>query len=199
MSTENTSKSFSLHPSWGFFAIFAIGFPLFFLFRAPMPQVYATLPEIELTDHNNKRTSLEDFQQTISVVNFIFTRCQDVCPMLSAHMAQIHKKIPQARFFSISVDPEYDQPDILKIYAEQFTTSDNWRFLTGSRAQITHVNEAFQQAYEHQKSEGDAPNILHSQKFIIVDKKGRIRGFYDDNPSGIKRLLQEYHQLNRFF
>ena len=199
MSETTPPQSFNLHPTWGFFAIFAIGFPLFFLFRPEPPEIYAKLPELELRDHNDVQTSQKDFQQGISVVNFIFTRCQDVCPTLSTHMAQIQKKIPHARLFSISVDPEYDKPEILKAYAEKFNAEARWRFLTGTRAQVTHVNQAFQQAYEQQKSEGDAPNILHSQKFILVDSEGQIRGFYDDNSSDINRLLREYSMLNRFF
>ena len=189
----------SLHPIWGFFAIFSIGFPLFFLFRPPLPEVYDPLPELTLVDHKNQQTALADFQGQSSIVNFIFTRCQDVCPALSARMAYIQSKLPEAHLFSITVDPQYDTPSILQSYAKRFNASEYWRFLTGDAEQIRFVNQAFQQAYAHQKSTTDAPNILHSQKFILVDKKGQIRGFYDDNTQGLQQLMQDYKRLKGFF
>ena len=199
MSTENPTIDTSLHPIWGFFAIFTIGFPLFFLFRPPLPEAHASLPELELLDHTTKNTTLTDFQQNHSIVNFIFTRCQDVCPALSARMAYLHKRLPHALLFSITVDPEYDRPEILSEYAKRYNAESNWRFLTGTRTQITFVNEAFQQAYEFQKSETDAPSILHSQKLILLDKEGQIRGFYDDNTDGVQQLIRDYQILTRFF
>ena len=196
---QETSIDTSLHPTWGFFAIFSIGFPLFFLFRPPLPEVYDPLPQLSLIDHTNKEITHSSFQEQSSIVNFIFTRCQDVCPTLSARMAYIQSKLPDAHLFSITVDPEYDTPTILRDYAQKFQASKNWRFLTGNKEQIRFVNQAFQQAYEHQKSTTDAPNILHSQKFILVDKKGHIRGFYDDDSQGLRQLMQDYKRLKGFF
>ena len=189
----------SLSPGWGFLAIFSLGFPLFFLFQSPMPETFAQIQSIQLVDQNNKTQDQSFFSENPSIVNFIFTRCQDVCPALSKKMKYIQDQLPQAKLVSISVDPEYDTPKILKEYSSRFQAGPLWFFLTGTREQITQANSVFQQAYQEGRSEGDAPNILHSQKFILVDQEGFIRGFYDDNDTDIKRLVVDYHKLNRIF
>jgi cytochrome oxidase Cu insertion factor (SCO1/SenC/PrrC family) len=189
----------SLRPWWGFFAIFSIGFPLFFLFQPPLPEQYRQLPSFELVDQKNTTVDTTFFSDTPSIVNFIFTRCKDFCPALSQKMQYIQKQIPKARLASISVDPEYDTPTVLLEYGKRFQAGPSWFFLTGTREQITEVNSAFQQAYQENKSDDDAPNILHSQKFILVDQDGFIRGFYDDNSTDIRLLIKDYHRLKRFF
>jgi len=115
-------------------------------------------------------------------------------------MAHIHEKIPKAALFSITVDPEYDKPDVLKTYANRFQANHKlWRFLTGSKEEQHKITRGFQQAYERQNNDEKNPIILHSQKFILVDKDGHIRGFYPDTAKGTKSLLRDYHSLNRFF
>ena len=189
----------SLRPIWGFFAIFAIGFPLFFLFQPPLPEKYNQLSSIDLVNQNNESVDTTFFSKTPSIVNFVFTRCKDFCPALSKKMQFIQRQIPDARLVSISVDPEYDTPKILQEYGKRFKAGDSWFFLTGTRDQITTTNSAFQQAYRKNRSEDDTPNILHSQKFILVDEDGFIRGFYDDNSADIRLLIRDYHRLKRIF
>ena len=199
--TEASQKiDTSLKPSWGFFVIFAIGFPLFFLFRSPIPDTFSQIPTaIPLVDQYNHPIQKYFFQNQPSIVNFIFTRCKDICPGLSQKMQYIQSQVPSAQLVSISVDPEYDTPPILSEYSRRFNAGNSWFFLTGTRAQITATNEVFQQAYQESRSDDDTPNILHSQKFILIDKKGYIRGFYDDNNQEIKKLLIDYHRIKGFF
>ena len=190
----------SLSPWWGFFAIFSIGFPLFFLLKPPPLDDHGALPTFELIDQNNQSISQNDFQGEPSISNFIFTRCQDVCPVLSSRMAYIQETLPEASLFSITVDPEYDTPSVLKEYGDRFQANhQKWRFVTGSKDQQHAITRGFQQAYERQNSDEKNPIILHSQKFILVDQKGHIRGFYPDNTQGTKNLISDYHALKRFF
>ena|GEM_PF-2640515 len=190
----------ALKPWWGLFIIFALGFPLFFMFRAPVPNTFDQIPtSLSLMDQHSRPIQKYFFQQQPSIVNFIFTRCQDICPGLSQKMQFIQNQVPSAQLVSISVDPVHDTPTVLSDYSRRFEAGSSWYFLTGSREQITATNQAFQQAYQETRSEDDAPNILHSQKFILVDKKGFIRGFYDDNNKEIKRLLIDYHRIKGFF
>ena len=189
-----------LSPWWGFFAIFSIGFPLFFLLRPPPLEDYGALPEFSLVDQNNQPVSQTNFQMEPSISNFIFTRCRDVCPALSSRMAYIQENLPSAPLFSITVDPEYDKPSVLKEYGDRFQANhQNWRFVTGSKSQQDAITRGFQQAYERQNTDEENPKILHSQKFILVDQKGHIRGFYPDNAQGTKELISDYHSLKRFF
>ena len=189
-----------LSPWWGFFAIFAIGFPLFFLFKPPPLDNYGSLPEFSLVDQNHQSITQLNFQREPSITNFIFTRCKDVCPALSARMAYIQEQLPSSHLFSVSVDPEYDRPDILKEYANRFNANHkNWRFLTGTKAQQDAITRGFQQAYERQNTSESDPIILHSQKFILVDANGDIRGFFSDNSQGVRDLISAYHSLNGFF
>ena len=180
-------------------AIFSIGFPLFFLFQAPQPETFDQVQNVQLIDQNSQKVDDSFFTDTPSIVNFIFTRCQDICPALSQKMQYIQAQIPQAKLVSISVDPEYDTPNVLKEYSARFQAGSSWFFLTGTREEITKTNAAFQQAYKEERSDGDAPNILHSQKFILVDDLGFIRGFYDDNGTDLKRLIKDYHRIKSFF
>ena len=169
--------------------------------RRPVIQKLAkNLTEI-ITGVLNSDIYIDDsfFTDAPSIVNFIFTRCQDVCPALSQKMQYIQDQIPQAKLVSISVDPEYDTPSVLKEYSARFQAGSSWFFLTGSREQITKTNAVFQQAYKEERSADDAPNILHSQKFILVDDLGFIRGFYDDNSTDLKRLIKDYHRIKSFF
>ena len=189
----------TLSPWWGFLAIFSIGYPLFFLFQAPQPEIFDQIQDIELVDQNNQKVDSTLFTDSPSIVNFIFTRCQDICPALSQKMKFIHKQLPDAKLVSISVDPEYDTPQILRQYGSRFEAGPSWFFLTGTRDQITKTNAVFQQAYKEERSDTDAPNILHSQKFILIDDSGFIRGFYDDNSTDLKSLIKDYHRIKSFF
>ena len=205
MSPANTKKEIknnidtSLNPWWGFLAIFSIGFPLFFLFQVPQPDTFSQVTDVQLIDQNSQKVDDSFFTQTPSIVNFIFTRCQDICPALSQKMKYIQTQIPKAKLVSISVDPEYDTPSVLKKYGAQFQAGSSWFFLTGTREQITKTNAVFQQAYKAERSDTDSPNILHSQKFILIDDSGFIRGFYDDSSNEIKKLIKDYHRIKSFF
>ena len=189
----------SLHPWWGLLAIFAIGFPLFFLFQPTLPEKYDQISGIDLIDQNSNPIDDSFFATTPSVVNFIFTRCKDICPALSQKMQYIQSQVPNARLISITVDPEYDTPTVLSEYQKKYQAGANWFFLTGTREQITKANSVFQQAYKENSTEGDAPNILHSQKFILIDQDGFVRGFYDDNSNDLNVLIKDYHRLKRIF
>ena len=157
------------------------------------------MQNIQLIDQNSQKVDDTFFTSAPSIVNFIFTRCQDICPALSQKMKYIQTQVPKVRLVSISVDPEYDTPNVLKEYGTRYQAGPSWFFLTGTREQITKTNAVFQQAYKENRSDTDAPNILHSQKFILLDDSGFIRGFYDDNSTDIKRLIKDYHRIKSFF
>jgi len=107
------------------------------------------IPDVELIDQSGTSVSLRavlDADQPIAL-NFIFTTCTTICPVMTATFAQMRRELgnsgDQLRLVSISIDPEYDRPDQLKAYSEQFRAGEGWEFLTGDGADIVQVLKSF--------------------------------------------------------
>ena len=190
-----------ISPWWGFYILLVVGYPLFsYLTHHPAPEQYGRVPPfvLQTQDGNNFMLGSDDRPM---IVNFIFTRCPTICPNLTAKMDALQERLSpeQALLLSITVDPEYDQPKILKKYGEQFEANfTRWYFLTGSPETIQDVSQAFQQYYEISESAQDPdspPNITHSEKFILLDQYGYIRGFFDDDPEGLNQLIKDLKAL----
>ena len=197
--TQTSNRPHFLHPYWGFFAIFVLGFPLFFLVlerTGPPPIIvedYGAAPRFSLKNQHDKAVDNTHFQQQPSIINFIYTRCPDVCPRLSASMSNLQttRGFQNTQFVSITVDPKHDTSEVLKKYGERFNANQKrWFFLTGPESDILQTIKGFQQAYAKSGTTADGvPNILHSEKWILVDTQGHIRGFFNDDAAGTKRLL----------
>ena len=149
---------------------------------APPPDLGAA-PAFELTDHRNRKVSLDDLRGTPVVLDFVFTRCVAVCPAMSAQMERLRRDLPEdARFtrVSITLDPEHDTPEVLRRYAAKRSAPEDWLFLTAERQEttVTLAREGFHLAV--QTDTGDPANpIVHSTRFVLIDGEGRIRGYYD--------------------
>lgn len=108
-----------------------------------------SVPNIELIDQQGTTVSLRELLETDQpvAVNFIFTTCTTICPVMTATFAQMRQELGEAgnelRLISISIDPEYDRPDKLKAYSEQFRAGAGWDFLTGDSADIVQVLRSF--------------------------------------------------------
>lgn len=107
------------------------------------------LPDVMLIDADGTTMSLDSILNADEpvAVNFIFTTCTTICPVMTATFAQMQRKLgddaERVRLVSISIDPEYDRPDVLKAYAEQFRAGGNWTFLTGDSGDIENVLRSF--------------------------------------------------------
>ena len=120
------------------------------------------------------------------IANFIFTRCAGPCPALTSQMYLLqkdlksHAKWDDIRLVSFTVDPEHDQPAVLAERARlSLADPDHWLWLTGTRAQIWQlVEKGFLLPVGENANDPTSP-ILHSQKFVLVDPAGMIRGYYD--------------------
>lgn len=105
-------------------------------------------PSVQLTDQQGKRVALDELLSDgdILFLDFIYTSCTTICPVLSATMSELRSKladVPNVRYVSISIDPEYDTPRRLADYAEKYGADDDWRFLTGSLNDIVAVQKSF--------------------------------------------------------
>lgn len=171
----------------------------------PPPPVLRRLPPFELVDQNHKTFSLSDLQDQVWVANFIFTRCGSICPILTSRMAGLQERyetygVDEIKLLSISVDPEYDTPDVLTDYAELHGADpERWTFLTGDLESVRAlVIEGFAAGMgERAENEIGMVDISHSGKFVIVDPQGGIRGYYDTDPEGLDEVYyRSRHVLN---
>ncbi len=115
---------------------------------ARMQQVYK-IPDVTLTDEEGRRVALRaalEGEQPV-ILNFIFTTCTTICPVLSATFTQVQQELgpgrDDVRMISISIDPEHDTPERLRVYAERFGAGPQWAFLTGRLDDIVAVQKAF--------------------------------------------------------
>jgi cytochrome oxidase Cu insertion factor (SCO1/SenC/PrrC family) len=148
--------------------------------QADLPRLFP-VPEASLTRENGQPVKLSDMKGSVTVYDFIFTNCAGTCPLMSATMRNVTKKIDKdapVRFVSISVDPVRDTPAQLAIYAKRIRNDDRWIFLTGDRDSIVRLSvEGFKLAAGGTPQAGAEP-LLHSSKFAIADKDGMIRAYY---------------------
>lgn len=165
--------------------------------------VLASLPEFALVDEQSQPFGRSDLAGSVGVSDFIFTSCPDACPMLTREMVKLQQQLAQdpalreVRLVSFSVDPETDTPEALRAYAERYGADlASWSFVTGPRVALMElIQGGFKLAVMKNADAAGAP-FLHSQKFVLTDSRGRIRGYYDVlEPEGRRRLLEDLRRL----
>jgi protein SCO1/2 len=135
----------------------------------------------------------------IVVADFFFTTCPTICPKMSVQMARVQeafKDEDRLLLLSHSVTPELDSVPVLAEYAERHGADPaRWRFLTGDRKQIY---DLARKSYFAVLDEGDGgpDDFVHTENFVLVDGKGRLRGFYDGtSPKDVDRLIADIPKL----
>ena len=177
--------------------------------KGPLPSL-VTLPDFRLVDQQGKTMGLSDLKNRVWVADFIFTSCAGTCPMLTQRMKRVQTAIAEMgekgsgyHIVSFSVDPERDTPERLAQYAREFETNpEHWSFLTGPLDRVSQtVVQGFKIAMGKVPSEGEVPKdngvfeILHGEKFVLVDRNGIIRGYYDSDGAGIAKLIADMKSL----
>ncbi len=162
------------------------------------PPVLGEVPDFELVNRDGARIRLSDLVGRPWVADFIFTRCAFSCPRMTAQMMRLSGSLPEdsnVALVSITVDPEYDSPEVLDAYAAGLGIEQpDWFFLTGDREVVDSLTvEGFKLPIVRDPPEELADPrepILHSDRFVLVDGDGRIRGYYRPNEEGERdRLL----------
>ena len=158
---------------------------------------HGQLPDFSLTDQRGAPFALSDLQDKVWVADFIFTSCGTICPPMTIEMARLQGEFAAAdlHFVSFSVDPERDTPEVLFRYADYYGADDNrWAFLTGQKDTIYQLaHEGFNLAAGHRGSE-----ILHSTRFVLVDRSQQVRGYYDSRSKAhLQQLRQDIQTLLR--
>ena len=140
------------------------------------------VPDFELTNQNNKKITNKDMLGKVYLVEFFFSTCPTICPVMNTNMRAIEDEINDPNFgiISISIDPQNDTPEILKQHAQRIgVKSPNWHFLTGNRAYIGKLADEFDIYVGNQEDESE--NLNHSGMIALVDKEGNIRCRFDAN------------------
>lgn len=139
-------------------------------------------PDFQLTNQDKKLISNQDMSGKVYLVEFFFSNCPTICPVMNTNMRHVEDQINNPNFgiISISIDPENDTPEVLKNHAKQIgVKSPNWHFLTGDRSYIGTIADKFNIYVGDQKDEAESLN--HSGMIALVDKKGNIRCRYGKN------------------
>ncbi|MDQ0350432.1 protein SCO1/2 [Alkalibacillus filiformis] len=150
-------------------------------------EINIDIEHFEYTNQDEETVTLGDLEGTYWVANFIFTNCNTVCPPMTSNMANLQQEAEDrgldVRFVSFSVDPEYDDPDTLKTFANQFDADySNWDFLTGySQKEI----ESFAaSSFKLLVSKVDGHDqVSHGTSFFIVDPEGTAINNYSGTSS----------------
>jgi protein SCO1/2 len=139
------------------------------------------IPEFRFINQDGKQFGRAEMKGKITIVDFFFTSCPSICPVMSKEMERVNDHFrdePLVQILSISIDPTFDTPEILKKYAEEHhAIPGKWHFLSGTK------EETFQLArcgfvLPALDGNGVPDDFVHSDKFILIDEQGRIRGYY---------------------
>lgn len=144
--------------------------------------LYHTIPDFELINQDNQMVKRDDLLGSIYIADFFFVTCPTICPKMTSNMGYIQKKFADKKdlkFISITVNPEHDSVEVLKEYAQKVhADTKSWSFLTGDKDKIYDL--AFNGFFVNAQKDEIAPGgFLHSQLLVLIDRKGRIRGYFD--------------------
>lgn len=153
-----------------------------------------------LVNQNNEIITQEYYQDKIYVADFFFTTCQSICPIMTSNMVDIQRELKNdtiVKLISHSVIPAYDTPEVLKEYAiKQGVDDSRWNLVTGTQEQIFTLARKHYLAVEDIPGTEDDLDMVHTENFMLIDKKGYIRGYYDGtNDDEIEKLLADIEIL----
>jgi len=173
--------------------------------KTVIDSVYQTIPAFSLLDQDSTVIDNQKMSDKIYIADFFFTSCPSICPIMKKQMLRVYDKFKnenQLAFVSHSIDPKRDSIPVLKQYQEKLGVDGNkWHFVYGDKETIYKLaRDGYMNiAEDDEKAPG---GIMHSGYFILVDKKGHIRGAYNGTDdievdkliADIPTLLKEYQQ-----
>lgn len=168
---------------------------------ADLPRL-GRVPDFAFVSERDRPVAARDLEGRAWIADFVFTRCGGSCPLMTERMAALAaelRDVPGLRFVSFDVDPERDSLADLAAYSrEHGADPERWMFLRAERPAVRSLaGEGFKLAVEDGHEEDPEP-ILHSSRFVLVDGKREIRGYYDGLESGgFDRLVADARRLAR--
>ena len=161
---------------------------------------YHTIADFKFTNQNGKVITQKDYEGKIYVADFFFTTCPTICPIMADNMVEVQKAIknnPKVMLLSHTVMPDVDSVPVLKKYAlEKGVIDSKWNLVTGDKKDIYSIARKSYLAVKMGKPE-ELYDMVHTENFVLVDSKRRVRGFYDGtNPEEIKKLIEDIEWLS---
>lgn len=177
---------------------------------------FGDAPRFKLIDQLGRPVNSDEFHGKVVVADFMYTHCPDVCPLLSLQMQGLQERLlrekllgSRVQLLSFTVDPARDTPPVLRQYAERYHADPlAWRFLSGPEAEVQPMIQkgfllgvqkvAPQATSEHDADHGDgAYDMMHSTRFVLIDRQGRMRAFYDGRELDLDQVVRDIRQLLR--
>ncbi len=157
--------------------------------------IFHTVKPFAFFNQDSSLITNTTFENKIYVSDFFFTSCPSICPIMKVQMLRVYEKYkdnPEVGILSHTIDPEYDNVERLKDYAERLEVeSAKWHFVTGIKDSIYNIAQT--SYYIGVRDDG---SFEHSGKFVLVDKQRRIRGVYDGtNEDAVAKLLLDMDLL----
>lgn len=160
---------------------------------------YHTIGDFSFINQNGKTITQKDYEGKIYVTDFFFTTCGSICPKMTTNLAEVQKAIvnnPKVMLLSHTVFPETDSVPVLKKYAIKNGVIDSkWNLVTGDKKTIYTMARKSYLAVKLGKP-NELYDMVHTENFVLVDAKRRVRGFYDGtNKEDIQRLIADINFL----
>ncbi|MBM3901959.1 MAG: SCO family protein [Verrucomicrobia bacterium] len=170
--------------------------------KSPLP-VLSEIRPFALTNQLGQAVGPRDLTSQVCVANVVFSRCPTQCHRLSRQMAELQKRIPEGvRLISLTADPSFDSPDVLRHYAERYgADAERWWFLTGAKSEVYRFAE--KDLLFSVMDTGDAnprleDRFIHSGTFVILDRKARMRAVVQsEEQDALDRIVTVVNQLKR--
>lgn len=162
-------------------------------------QKYHTIADFSFTNQNGKTITQKDYEGKIYVADFFFTTCGSICPIMTTNMVDVQKAFfdnPKVMLLSHTVFPETDSVSVLKKYAIEKGVNDRkWNLVTGDKKEIYTMARKSYLAVKLGKP-SELYDMVHTENFVLVDTKRRVRGFYDGTKKEeIQRLIEDINWL----
>ena len=159
--------------------------------------IYQTIPKFKFVNQYGDSISNKGLDGEIYVVDFFFTTCPSICPIMHRNMLNVYntfKNTGDIKILSHTIDPKHDSVPVLKKYADKLgVTGNTWWFLQGKKEETYKISES----YLVRRPQADAKQgFMHDGSFILVDKQKRVRGSYDGtDPKQVDQLIADIKTL----
>ncbi len=165
---------------------------------SPAGDLQVPVPEFTLTERGGKTVSRDDLKGKVWIASFVYTSCCTECPRMMGVLARLQNELADqkdVRLVSFTVDPDRDSPEVLRQYAARYhADAERWLFLTGEQTTVYPlVEKGFLLAVAQRQGAERKPGaeVLHSQKLAVVDRQGRIRGYFNALDEGDLAKLKQ--------
>lgn len=164
------------------------------------------IADFSFQNQNDQTITQADYEGVIYVADFFFTTCPTICPIMTDNMSWLQEQVKDmddVKLLSFSVTPDIDTPEVLRKYAdEKGVIDEKWNMVTGDKKDIYYLARQSFLAVKTGSTD-ELYDMVHTENFVLVDKKGRIRGFYDgtvldeeqEDVKNVQQLLEDIKWL----